>query len=131
MKKFSSESNGYNKKEVNQFLNEIIKETDKIVAKYKEQEKQIKDLQKEMNQYKKIQTTIEKSIAQNEKEQILLEAKKDASRIINDALERAEQVEKQRALLEKNIEIFKKKLKLIMAQQHMIVDQIDQLEIQE
>ena len=131
MKKFSSEANGYNRKEVNQFLSEIVKETDQIVEKYKQQEKQIKDLQKEMNHYKKVQASIQKSIAQEEKDQIILEAKKDASKIINDALERAEQVEAQRALLVKNMEIFKKKLKLIMAQQHIIVDQIDQLEIQE
>ena len=131
MKRFSSESNGYNRKEVNQFLSDVVKETNQIAKKYKQQEKQIRELKKEIAHYKELQGTIQKTIIQNEKDKIILEAKKDASKIINDALERAEQLEEERTLLEKNMEIFKKKLQLIIAQQHMIVDQIDQLEIQE
>lgn len=131
MKQFSSETNGYNRKEVNKFLSDVIKETDDIVEKYKEQEEKIKSLQEEIERYQTVQSTIKSAVVEEEGNQIIMEAKREASEIINDALERAEQVEAQRKLLEKNMEIFKKKLKLIMEQQNVIVDKIDELEIQD
>ena len=131
MKQFSYETNGYNRKEVNQFLGEMIKETEEMVEKYKQQEKRLNSLQEEINHYKTVHTTIKDAVVQDESDQIIMEAKKDASEIINDALKRAEEVEVQRRLLERNMELFKKKLKLIMEQQHIIVDKIDELEIQD
>jgi len=131
MKQFTSETNGYNRKEVNKFLSDVIKETDELIEKYKEQEKQIQKLQEQVGHYQDVQNTIKETVLEDESDHIIMEAKREASEIINDALERAEQVETQRKLLEKNMEIFKKKLKLIMEQQHIIVDKIDELEIQD
>ncbi|MBR6136545.1 MAG: DivIVA domain-containing protein [Bacilli bacterium] len=131
MEQFSSETNGYNRKEVNKFLSDIIKETDEIIEKYKQQEEQMKSLQEQIDHYQGVQSTIKDAVVEEESNHIIMEAKREASEIINDALERAEQVEAQRRLLEKNMEIFKKKLKLIMEQQHIIVDKIDELEIQD
>ena len=131
MEQFSSETNGYNRKEVNKFLSDIIKETDEIIEKYKQQEEQMKSLQEQIDHYQGVQSTIKDAVVEEESNHIIMEAKREASEIINDALERAEKVEAQRRLLEKNMEIFKKKLKLIMEQQHIIVDKIDELEIQD
>ena len=131
MKQFSYEANGYNREEVNQFLNDVVHETEHMATLYKEQEQQINDLQERINHYKSLETTIKDAVTSEESEQIIMAAKKDASEIINDALKRAEEVDAQRKLLEKNMEIFKKKLKLIMEQQHIIVDKIDELEIED
>ena len=131
MKKFSSETNGYNRKEVNKFLNDIVRETNELAVKYKQQEERIKELQEEIKHYKSVQTSIKDTVIEEEKNQILMDAKQDASEIINDALVQAEKLEKQRRLLERNMKLFKKKLKLIMEQQHIIVDKIDELEIQD
>ena len=131
MKKFSSETNGYNRKEVNIFLNDIVRETNELAVKYKQQEERIKELQEEIEHYKSVQTSIKDTVIEEEKNQILMDAKQDASEIINDALVQAEELEKQRRLLERNMKLFKKKLKLIMEQQHIIVDKIDELEIQD
>ena len=44
MKKFSKELNGYNKAEVNNFLNEVITETEKVLEKLKSQQTEINSL---------------------------------------------------------------------------------------
>ena len=123
MKKFSYEANGYNREEVNECLEELYEKTDDIVEKYKEQGKELRKLQKEINHYKDLQ--------EDESKEIIKNAKQDASAIINDALIRAEGIETQRQILERNMEIFKKKLKLIMEQQNTIVEKIDELEIED
>ena len=131
MKKFSCEDNGYSKEEVNQFINEILNKTEEVIKKNNEQEKQIEQLRTELQHYKKLQDSIKEAVVQEESEKIIIDAKLDASSIINDALERAEQIERERRLLENNMRIFKKKLKLIVEQQHVIVDKIDELEIED
>ena len=131
MGKFSYEENGYNRSEVNEFITEVITKTDEVIAKYKQQEKQIDRLQNELKHYEEVQGKIKDAVVLEESEQIIRDAKQDASEIINDALKTAEEVERQRELLEKNMEIFKKKLKLIMEQQNIIIDRIDELEIED
>ncbi len=131
MKKFSSETNGYNREEVNDFIKEVIQETEGMTDKYREQEETIKRLQEEINQYQKLETSIKDAVQVSESERIIADAKKDASEIINEALRSAEEIDAQRRILEKNMEIFKKKLKLIVEQQMVIVEKINELEIKE
>ena len=131
MEKFSSETNGYNREEVNDFIKAVILETEGMTEKYKEQEEKIISLQDEISQYKKLENSLKNSMALSEREKIIADAKKDASEIINEALQTAEEIEAQRKILEKNMEIFKKKLKLIVQQQMVIVEKINELEIKE
>lgn len=131
MEKFSSETNGYNREEVNDFIKAVILETEGMTEKYKEQEEKIISLQDEISQYKKLENSLKDSMALSEREKIIADAKKDASEIINEALQTAEEIEAQRKILEKNMEIFKKKLKLIVQQQMVIVEKINELEIKE
>ncbi len=131
MKKFSSETNGYNREEVNDFIKEVIQETEGMTDKYREQEETIKRLQEEINKYQKLETSIKDAVNVSESERIIADAKKDASEIINEALRSAEEIDAQRRILEKNMEIFKKKLKLIVEQQMVIVEKINELEIKE
>ena len=131
MKKFSNEANGYNREEVNKFVREVIQETEEMVGKYKQQEQRINALQEEVSHYKELQASIKEVMEKERERQIIMDAKADASEIINDALRRAEEVDAQRKLLERNIEIFKKKLKLILEQQRAIVEKIDELEIED
>ena len=58
---------------------------------------------------------------------IVEDAKRNASRIVNDALIRSEKIEIKADTLERNIRIFKKKLKLIVEQQLSVVDEIEEL----
>ena len=143
MNKFSLEVNGYNKAEVNKFIDDVITQTEGIVNRVKKQNKQISELKEELAKYKQMEETMKNSIykseiagndikrqAIEESKLIISDAKRNASRIVNDALLRSEKIELNADLLERNIRIFKKKLKLIVEQQLSVVEEIDQLDIQ-
>ncbi len=144
MDKFSYEENGYNREEVNQFVVDVIKQTESIVGKCKDQQKEIERLKSELDHYQKIEEQMKKSLMQSEKagerikemareqaEIIVTDAKRNASSIINEALLEADKIEIRNAVLEKNLKVFKKKLNLIIEQQKEVVKEIDTLEIEE
>ena len=142
MEKFSYEENGYNRNELNNFIEEVINQTEGIISRVKKQNKEIEDLKRELEQYKNIENTIRdaiikaeetgdniKKMAKKESDIIITDAKENASRIVNEALLKAEKIEMERETLEKNMKIFKRKLKIIMEQQMAIVDEIEVLEL--
>ena len=144
MEKFSYETNGYNRSEVNQFISDVIRETEGIITKVKNQSNEIEELKKELEHYKKLEDALNNAVmkadeakaditrlANEESDLIIREAKTNASRIVNDALLRAEKLENERETLERNMKIFKRKLKLIIEQQLAVVDEIEILEIEE
>ncbi len=143
MDKFHYETNGYNKEEVNDFIKRVIKETEGIVNKCEEQKNEIKVLEEQLNTYRRIEVTLKQSLINAEKTSddlkkvanerasiIISDAKNDASRIINDALLRAEKIDQQADILERNIKIFKRKLKIIVEQQLAVVEEIEVLDLE-
>jgi cell division initiation protein len=62
---------------------------------------------------------------------IVMDAKRNASHIINDALIRAEKIEIKADTLERNIITFKRKLKLIVEQQLAVVEDIEELDLKD
>ena len=143
MDKFHYETNGYNKEEVNDFIKKVISETEGIVTKCEEQKNKIKVLEEQLNTYRRIEVTLKQSLINAEKTSddlkkvanerasiIISDAKNDASRIINDALLRAEKIDQQADILERNIKIFKRKLKIIVEQQLAVVEEIEVLDLE-
>ena len=135
MDKFHYEANGYNRSEVNAFIERVIRETEGIINKCQEQKDEIKDLKDKLESYKILEDSINKSIVNAEKTSdnikhlareeanvIVSDAKNNASRIVNDALIRSERIEQQADVLERNIKIFKRKLKIIVEQQLAVVE---------
>ena len=144
MEKFSYEANGYNRSEVNQFVSDVIRETEGIITRVKKQNTEIEDLRKELEHYKLMEETLKsaimkaeetgdniKKMAREEREIIITDAKHNASRIVNEALLKAEKIEANTDLIERNMRIFKRKLKAIVEQQMAIVDEIEVLELEE
>lgn len=142
MEKFSYEANGYNRREVNQFIGDVIVQTEGIISRCKSQNAEIEKLKAELEHYKSIEDTLKKAImkaeetgdnikkmARDESELIVTDAKHNASRIVNEALLKAERIENNAEILEKNMKIFKRKLKLIMEQQMAVVEEIEVLEL--
>ena len=72
-----------------------------------------------------------KRLAREEANVIVSDAKNNASRIVNDALIRSERIEQQADVLERNIKIFKRKLKIIVEQQLAVVEEIEVLDLDE
>ncbi len=144
MDKFHYEANGYNRSEVNAFIERVIRETEGIINKCQEQKDEIKDLKDKLESYKALEDSINKSIVNAEKTSdnikrlareeanvIVSDAKNNASRIVNDALIRSERIEQQADVLERNIKIFKRKLKIIVEQQLAVVEEIEVLDLDE
>lgn len=142
MEKFSYEANGYNRSEVNQFISDVIKETEGIISRVKSQNNEIEELRKELEHYKELENTLKSAIikagetgdsieklAYEKSELIVNDAKHNASRIVNEALLKAEKIENNAEILEKNMKIFKMKLKQIMEQQKAVVEEIEVLEL--
>ncbi len=149
MEKFNYEPNGYNRKEVNKFISDVIDQTSGIVEKYKiqketiiNQQKEIEDLKVKLEHYKRHEQTIKDSIirAENNAQEIKLLAKKEsdiiindaknsASRIVNEALIKADEIDSRTMVAAKNLKVLKQKLKIIVEQQKTIVDEIDEIEI--
>lgn len=142
MERFSYETNGYSRNEVNQFINDVITQTEGIVTKCKEQRKEIESLKAELEHYKRLENTLKTSIlkaeetsdnikrmARDEAKMVINDAKSNASRIVNESLLKAERIENRAELLEKNMKIFKRKLKIIMEQQMAVVEEIEVLEL--
>ena len=143
MEKFKIEDKGYSVSEVNKFVSDVIEQTESMLNKMKAQKEEIDRLNKELVKYTSIEKNLQDALykseeqAQNirksayeEKEVIINDAKTNASRIVNDALLRAEKADIKADNIERNIRIFKKKLKLIVEQQLSVVDEIEELEIE-
>jgi len=144
MEKFSYEANGYNRNEVNQFVSDVIRETEGIITRVRKQNTEIEELKKELQHYREQENNLKnaiiqadmtsdniKKMAREERDMIVNDAKHNASRIVNEALLRAEKIELQADTLERNMRIFKKKLKSIMEQQMAIVEEIEILELED
>ncbi|CCY78965.1 cell-division initiation protein DivIVA [Mycoplasma sp. CAG:877] len=142
MEKFSYETNGYNRDEVNKFINDVIVQTENIVSRCRKQRDEIESLKKELEHYRNLEKSLNmailkaeetgdniKRMARNEAEMIIGDAKGNASRIVNESLLRAEKIENRADILERNLKIFKRKLRIIVEQQMAVVDEIEVLEL--
>ncbi len=159
MDKFNRTLRGYDPDEVNQFLDQVIKQVEKMIADLKEKDKQIAlrdekiaQLTKMVNstghmrdklaQYERIEATLNRAIvmaqktsdqiksnAHKESEIILEDAKKNASRIVNESLLKAERMEMEANMLRRNVSIFKRKLRSIIESQLELVDDIEKVEL--
>lgn len=143
MEKFSYETNGYNRREVNNFVDEVITQTEGIVKRCKDQRNEIEKLKEELKHYRNLESSLKdaiiraeeagdniKRMAREESNMIITDAKNNASRIVNEALLRAEKIEVKTETLENNMRIFKRKLKLIMEQQMAVVEEIEVLDLE-
>ncbi len=135
MKKFSTSFSGYSKKEVNDFLAEVIKEYEELLNKLKASDQRSLELEKEMIKYKNLESTFNRAIliaeestsnirraAFDESKLIVEDAKKNASRIVNNALLRAEKVEEESESLRRKVFVFKKRFR------NMVEEHLDEIE---
>jgi len=144
MEKFSYETNGYNRQEVNEFVKDVIRETEGVITRVRKQTIEIEDLKRQLVQYQMLENSVNgilkkaeetsedmKRLAREESSMIITEAKQNASRIVNEALLKAEKTDNERETIERNMRIFKKKLRTIMEQQMAVVEEIEVLELDE
>lgn len=144
MKKFSKEFNGYNKNEVNSFVNDVIDQTEKVLKKLEYQQNEINSLKAQIIHYQDIERSLKLALnsaeqvgenirrtATSDAKTIIEDAKRNANRIVNDALIRSERIEAKIEQSERNLRVFKRKLRSIVEQQLEVVEEIEVLEVEE
>lgn len=152
MEKFNRTLRGYDPIEVNQFLDQVIKQVEKMVNDIKEKDARIaelevmeeenKKLREKLVQYTRTEETLNKALfmaqktsdqmrlaAHRESELIVDDAKKNANRIINEALLRAEKTEMETDMLKRNVNVFKRRLKDIVESQLEVIKDIEKVEL--
>lgn len=144
MDKFNRIPNGYDPDEVNAFLDQVINHVEKIVIDMRKKDAKIKELEDKLNGLEDNTNTesLSKSIliakqtsdqikdmALREKEMIEQDAKKNANRIVNEALLKAEKAEDEAYRIKRNTTVFKRRLRHILEEQIEMVDEIEKLDL--
>ncbi len=142
MKKFDRSINGYNVHQVNAFVDDVISRVDDMITKMKNKDLEIDRLEKELEHYKSMDATLNRAVVMAEEaaskyknntlaesDLIITEAKKNANRIINDALMKAESLEADAARLRRNIVTYKRRIRSLIEEQASIIDDLDKVDI--
>lgn len=152
MEKFTRTIRGYDPEEVNAFIDKIISQVETMVGEMKEKDEKIERLESmeeeynvlkdKQQQWENMEETLKRAIlmaertseqiklnAHQERETIITDAKRNASRIVNEALLKAETIEKEADSLKRNVGLFKKRLKDIIETQLELVDDIEKIDI--
>ena len=131
MKKFARSINGYNIHEVNKFVDDCVEQVDEMINKMKAKDMEIDRLNNELNHYKSIERTSSNVNSLYESDTIINEAKKNANRIINDALIKAEKIEEESQRMRRNIITYKRRMKNLIEEQNQIIDDLDKVDLQD
>ncbi len=139
MRKFNSSFNGYNKLEVNSFVNEVTREYESMLDKLKKQDEEINNLKQDLEKYKNMENTLNraimvaedasnqiKKVARDEAKGVIDDARRNASRIVNDALLKANKVEQDAELLKRRVVVFKRRLRSVVDEQIEFIDSINE-----
>jgi len=139
LRKFNTSLSGYNKLEVNSFVNEVTSEYESMLAKLKRQDEEIQKLKVELEKYKNMENTLNRAIvvaedasnqikrvARDEAKGVIEDARRNASRIVNDALLKADKIEQDAMTLKRRVVIFKRRLKSVVDEQIEFIDSINE-----
>ena len=142
MEKFSTSFTGYKKEEVNAFVADVIKQVESMIGDMKAKDVEIEQLKQSLEKYKNMEQTFNKALlmaedtsnqirrlARDESATIIADPRKNASRIVNEALIQAEKTQAESAQLKRNIITFKRRLRTILESQLDLVDDIEHLDI--
>lgn len=129
-KEFSSKWRGYDEDEVNEFLEQVMKDYENLLNDHKKQEQHIVSLNERINHFTSIEETLQKSIltaqeaaedvrrnSMKESKLIIKEAEKNADRIVNEALSRAREVSLEVEDLKKQSKVFRNRFKMLLEAQ--------------
>ncbi len=129
-KEFTRGFRGYSEDEVNEFLDQIIKDYEIILREKRELEDRIKTMSEQMTHYNNLEETLNKSIvvaqeaaeevrrnSQKEAKLIVKEAEKNADRIINEAMAKARKVTIEIDELKKQSKVFRNRFKMLVEAQ--------------
>ena len=133
-KEFTRSFRGYDIDEVNEFLDQVIKDYESVIREKQELQEKLEEQTERLGHFSNIEETLNKSIlvaqetaeevkgnAMKESKLIIKEAEKNADRIVNEALSKARRISMEVEELKKQAKVFRNRLKMLVeAQMEMI-----------
>jgi cell division initiation protein len=129
-KEFNKGFRGYDEDEVNEFLDQVIKDYEMIIREKKELESRVTELTEKLGHFTNIEETLNKSIiiaqeagedvkrnAQKESKLIIKEAEKNADRIINESLSKSRKIAMEIEELKKQSKVFRTRFQMLIEAQ--------------
>jgi len=129
-KEFNKGFRGYDEDEVNEFLDQVIKDYEMVIREKKELESKLSELNEKLGHFTNIEETLNKSIliaqetaeevkrnASKEAKLIVKEAEKNADRIINEALAKSRKISIEIEELKKQSKVFRNRFKMLIEAQ--------------
>jgi cell division initiation protein len=129
-KEFTRSFRGYDEDEVNEFLDQVIKDYEIVIREKKELKEKIEQMNERLSHFTNIEETLNKSIliaqetaeelrgnASKESKLIIKEAEKNADRIINEALSKSRKISIEVEELKKQAKVFRTRLKMLVEAQ--------------
>ena len=135
-KKFSRKMNGYNVDEVDDFLDQVTLEYEKLYKENNEYKEKIEQSEKELEHYRNVEKTLQKtlvmaqttaddikSMAQKQAEQIIRDAQTEARKSVDDLNKQEYEITKKIEEMKKQFDIYKAKMEaLLISQLEMLQD---------
>nr|WP_285844388.1 DivIVA domain-containing protein [Oceanobacillus profundus] len=129
-KEFTRKIRGYDEDEVNEFLDQVIKDYEMVIREKKELDEKVNQLNERLGHFTNIEETLNKSIlvaqetaeevkgnATKESRLIIKEAEKNADRIINEALSKSRRISMDVEELKKQAKVFRTRLRMLVQAQ--------------
>ena len=136
--KFNTSIQGYKKEEVNEFVKEVTIEYESMLKKLKNSCEIIESLKKELKHYKDMESTLNRAIlvaeestsnikkaAYDESKVIIEDAKRNATKVINNALAKAERIEADAESLRRKVSVFKRRFRALVEDHLDNIEQFD------
>lgn len=145
-KEFARRIRGYDEDEVNEFLDQVIKDYESVIRENKELQNQLFAIQERLDHFTNIEDTLSKTIivaqeaadevknnAKKEAQLIIKESEKNADRIINEALSKSRSIAMEVEELKKQASIYRTRFRTLVEAQLELLSQDgwDQLENRE
>jgi cell division initiation protein len=137
-KEFASKFRGYNEDEVNEFLEQIMKDYENVLEENKTLKASLQQSTEQVSHFNTIEQTLQKSIliaqeaaedvrrnSMKESKLIIKEAEKNADRIVNEALSRARQISVEVEDLKKQSKVFRTRFKMLIEAQLDLIQSDD------
>jgi len=134
-KEFARSFRGYDEDQVNEFLDQIIKDYELLIRDNKELQNQVLALQERLDHFANLEETLSKTIivaqetadevknnSKKEAQLILKEAEKNADRIINESLAKARKVALETEELKKQASIYRTRFRTLLEAQLEILN---------
>ena len=129
-KSFNKGFRGYDEDEVNEFLEQVMKDYELVLREKRDLEEKLNGVHERLGHFNNIEDTLNKSIlvaqeaaedvkrnAQKEAKLIIKEAEKNADRIVNDSLAKARKIAIEIEELKKQSKVFRRRFTMLVEAQ--------------